>query len=486
MNSPAAKPGQQGLAAKVVRGGAWIYGRMIVTNVVNIGVMAILARQLKPAEFGIVALATVIMRFLVILGAEGVSEFVIYDNKEGKEERAKAAFWMDLTFATAAMLVGMLLSPFIVAFYCEPSLGLILLFLLIKFPLETSSKVPDALLKKGLDFQRLMIRDTILEILISVTMVLMALSGFGVWSLIVPGFVAAPVRTLIVFWMARWLPGLNFHFRQWRKIFKYSANVIGGTLTSFLLTEGDTLLIGKILGSELLGLYNLAYQAVNIVPRNITAVANRLALPALSMISENADKLREAVARMQRVLALLSFPLLIGLFVLADSFVLTLYGKQWEEAVLPLRIMIVFALRYSVGGVGSALWKALGRTDISFKLGLATIPFYFSAIWLGSHYGIAGVALAITVVRTAFGLIGFEIMGRCMKQTFYQIIRPMLPALFASCIMGGSVFLYLLVAEPLLKNLVPAILVSASFFGAQFSFCFSEVRSETMPGNCPG
>jgi PST family polysaccharide transporter len=150
------------------------------------------------------------------------------------------------------------------------------------------------------------------------------------------------------------------------------------------------------------------------------------------------------------ILSLITFPLLIGLFVIADDFILTLYGPQWTEAILPLRIMIIFTLRHSVGTTSSALFKAVGRTDISFKLGAATIPFYLTAIWLGTRFGIVGVAVAITFVRTIFGLIGFEMMGRCLEQSFWQVIRPMAPAFLASCLMGGVVYVGNLLLDPFL------------------------------------
>lgn len=459
---------KQDLKTNVVYSGVWLYFRLIVTSLINIGVMAILARQLRPAEFGIVALANVLLRFLMIIGAEGVSEYVIYDNKKGKEERVYSAFWMDISFSVFAILISLPFIPLIVSFYNEPILKPVLFALLLKFFLDTLSKVPDALIKKKMDFQKLAVRDTILEIFVSIFSVILALNHFGVWSLIIPGLIASPMRAFIVFWMAHWVPKFKLYLKHWKQIFSYSANVIGGTLTSYTLSEGDTLLIGKFLGSESLGFYNLAYQSANIVPRNVTVIANKLSFPALSSINNNLAKLSEITHRILRFISYITFPLLIGLFVLADDFVLTVYGPQWEKSILPLRIMIIFALRYSVGSIGSSLWKAIGRTDISFKLGAFTIPFYLLSIWIGSYFGIVGVALAVTFVRTIFGLIGFELMGKCLNQNFIKIIRTLSPAFVASCLMGIFVFFVNLLINPLIGNSKILILASSVFAGGLF------------------
>jgi PST family polysaccharide transporter len=214
---------KESLTSKVVKSGAWIYGRFLATSIINIFVMAILARRLTPSEFGIVALASVILKFLVVIGSEGVNEFVIYDNKEGKELRTKAAFWMNFTFCFAAAIVGWILVPFISKFYDESILKAILNTLLLKYLLDNLSKVPDAILQKKFDFDKLVIRDTVLEIASSIISVILAFAGFGVWSLVLPGLIVAPIRTIIVFDLAKWLPGFKMYLKEWPQIFRYSS-----------------------------------------------------------------------------------------------------------------------------------------------------------------------------------------------------------------------------------------------------------------------
>jgi PST family polysaccharide transporter len=453
-------PPKTNLSTQVVQSGVWIYGRMIATSVINIGVMAILARQLAPAAFGLVALAQVVLRFLVVIGSEGVNEFVIYDNQPGREERIQAAFWMDLTFSLASAGIGLLLVPWLTKFYAEPNLGPILVVMLLRYPFDSLSKVPDALLKKSLDFQRLAIRDTILEVSAAIMQVVLALAGWGVWSLVIPITLASPLRAIIVFQMAHWRPSLQFHFHLWQRIFSYSANVIGSSLATYILNDGDTLLIGKLLGSSTLGVYNLAWMVANIVPRNISGLTSKLAFPTLSAVSGDMVRLRAGLARMLQVLAIITFPPLIGLFVVADNFILTVYGPHWNEAVLPLRILIIFAIRLAVGSPVAAVYKAVGRPDLGFKLSLAIVPFYLLGIWLGSFYGLVGVAVGVTLVRTLLGSVSFELTARCLQVRFLDVLRPMALPLFASLWMGGSVFLCKLI----LSQFFPATSLVALLF----------------------
>lgn len=455
------QPSNRGLTAKVVRGGAWVYGRMLVTNVVNLGVMAILARELSPAEFGLVALAQALIRFLVFLGSESISQYVIYDNRTGREERVQAAFWMDLSFSTAAVLLGLLFVPLITRFYSEPGLGAILFVLLLRYPVDSLSRVPDALLKKSLDFQKLETRDTVLEILIAFTSVVMALTGWGAWSLVIPGVVASPLRALILLRLTGWRPRLILYLEQWPRIFSYSVNITGGALLYYIISEADTLLIGKLMGSHVLGIYNLAWQSANLVNRVIVSLSNKLTFPALSTISANIQHLRDALGKIFRVLAVTTFPALIGLLVVADDFILTVYGPQWKEAVLPLRILIIYALRYAIGSPTGAVYRVIGRPDIVFKLPLLIAPFYLVAIWVGSIYGIVGVATGVTIVRTVFGFVDFGIVARCLKVSFREVIKPVIPSFFASCWMGSIVLLAKLLLDLFLApgNLIKLIVL---------------------------
>jgi O-antigen/teichoic acid export membrane protein len=207
-------------------------------------------------------------------------------------------------------------------------------------------------------------------------------------------------------------------------------------LVTYLANEGDTLLVGKTLGTTQLGFYNQAWTAANLVNRNVTGVVGKVAMPALSSVAEDPERLRNALNRMMRLLALASFPLLIGLLVVADLFVLTLYGPKWEASILPLQILIIYALRQSVGSSAAVIYNVVGRPDIGFKMGLTFLPFYGLSIWLGSFYGIVGVAVGVTAARTLYGVIQFAVVARLVGQTLTQLLANFGQPLLAAITLG--------------------------------------------------
>lgn len=459
---------------KAVRSGAWIYGRQIVTNLLNIGVMAILARQLTPAEFGLFALAQVILRFLTLLGAGGIGDYVIFDKQEGRTERLQAAFWLNLTMTLAAAAVALCLIPVISHFYAIAGLTSVLIALIARFIVGQMVIVPDAIVKRSLDYQPLVVRDTVLEITGALSSVVLALMGWGVWSLIVPSLWTTPLQLAFALRLSRWSPRLPLHIGKWREVSRYSFYVIGANLVNSITAEGDTLLIGKTLGVAQLGVYNLAWQSANIVSRNISGVVGKIAMPVLSASATDQTRLRQAFRRMLRVLAITSFPPLIGLFVTADIFILVLYGPQWTGSVLPLQILIIYALRHSIGSPASVICNAVGRPEIGLRYGLAFVPFYLLSIFIGSRYGIIGVAIGVTLSRTIFGLLQLWVGARLVGERFTGLLSHLVSPLSAAAIMGVIIYLVKWVCAPL--PIPKVILLSALMLLGGIIWCVLVIK----------
>jgi len=424
------------IGKRVVHSSAWLYGRRLVSSFFNLFVVALLARKLSPADFGLVALAGVTLKLMTSVGPVGVGSYIIYDREEGREDRVHAAFWLNVTLTLAITGLAFALVPLVARYYATRELGPALYLLLVQFAVGQLAGVPDALIQKGLDFKKIVLRETVLDIVNGTAMVGMALTGYGVWSLIVPSVLLTPLRVALAFKLAGWLPTLPLRRSSWPQIFRYSFHSAGSSLVNFLANEGDSLIIGKKLGAADLGFYNRAWASANMVGSNVTSVVSNVAMPALSAVSEDTARLRAALNRMLRMLALASFPLLIGLLIVADLFVLTLYGPKWQPSILPLQILIVFALRQTVGSPSAVIYNVIGRPDIGFKMGLIFLPFYLLSIWSGSFYGIVGVALGVTFARTAFGMVQFAIVARLVKQTLWQLVTPMAQPLLAACMLG--------------------------------------------------
>lgn len=462
---PVIDPGES-VGKRVVHSSGWLYGRRLVGSFFSLFVTALLSRKLAPADFGTVALAAVVLNLLTTVGPAGIKSFIVYDRKAGREERVHAAFWLGIALTLSATGLCLALAPIAVRYYGNPGLGPILHALIVQFALGQIGIIPEALLQRVLDFKKLVLRDSLLQVITGVAMITMAYTGYGTWSLVLPSLVATPFRVMLTFKLARWLPTLPLRTHSWPQIFRYTFHTTGAGLVSFLANEGDTLLIGKALGPTQVGLYNRAWTCANMVSKNVTDVVATVSMPALSAVSDDPARLRAAMRRMLRMLSLASFPLLIGLFLVADLFVLTLYGPQWTPTVVPLQILIIYALRQAVGSPSTVIYQVVGRPDIGLKMGLIFLPFYFLSIWVGSFYGIIGVAAGVTLARSVYGVFQFGFVARLIDQSLCELINPIWRPLVPACVMGAIVALGRMVLEAFDLQAVAKLAILASFGGA--------------------
>ncbi len=226
-----------------------------------------------------------------------------------------------------------------------------------------------------------------------------------------------------------------------KSIASYTAHVIGANILTLIGNQGDKLITGKMLGFYDLGLYNRAFASANLAVQNIKSVVTEVSFPSLSLINTDEKRLKKNFLKMLRYLSIIGFPVSIFLIVLAKEFILTLYGPKWERAIMPLQILSVMSLRRIVGSPASTLFNAKGKPHIMLRFGMFFTPVYIIAVFMGTAYGIIGVSVSVTLLRTIGGLIIFYLLANELNIRFLQIFSPMTPALKISLLSGVSLFI---------------------------------------------
>jgi PST family polysaccharide transporter len=168
-------------------------------------------------------------------------------------------------------------------------------------------------------------------------------------------------------------------------------------LCNYWVTQTDNLLIGKLVGSTSLGHYRLAYSMMLLPFQQVTGVIGQVMFPALSRIQRDAGLIRDVFLRANRVIGLVTIPMMCGLFVVADSFVLALFGPNWEPVVPILRILCLVGVKQPVGSTTSWLFLSQGRTDLQFRWSMVSGAVSVVAFAIGVRWGVIGVAWAFAL-----------------------------------------------------------------------------------------
>jgi PST family polysaccharide transporter len=431
----------ESLTGASARGGVYVLIRRVAANAIRLGAVAVLARRLDRGEFGVVALAQLAVSLLTVFGTGGVITYIVCDREADWQARTSPAFWLNLALTTASCAVALALLPLVQYVYGEPLLGQVLLVILATYFVTQLRMVPEALLQRRLAFRVLAVRDTARDFSTAAVAVAMALGGFGVWSLVVPNLVVAPLDVAFTAWQARFWPSRSLGRGSWSRIFRFTRSVIAEQLLSFIGNETDTAIVGKVMGTAVVGVYNLAYQLANLIGKNVSAVLTMVSTPALAAAFERRTGIGSPYRKMMRVLSLISTPLLLGMFVLADELIGLVYGPKWSDAVPLLRIFIVSTLVRSVTSPSGAVFNVVGRPELSMKIALGFVALYVPALVLFSRWGLVPFALCVAAARFIVGLvslyISLDLIAESKARVTDELIRPLIAGIAMAIAVWG-------------------------------------------------
>lgn len=428
---------------QVVSGIAWNGLSRILNGAFQMAFTIALARLLDPADFGLIAMVLVVTGFAGLFGDPGLSAALI-QRKEIEERHLSSVFWFNLSIGVFLSGLVIALSPWMEGFFKAPQIASLASFLAILFVIQTLKAVPFALLNRELAFRKLALADTVTTLAAGAAAVALAMSGYGVWSLAWQVVVSAVVNALVVWGVSGWRPRMRFDPGSIRELLRFSLNLFGFNLYHYWVKNIDNLLIGRFIGPAGLGLYSKAFEILMLPVNQITSTVGQVMIPSLSKIKEDPARFRKLYLEAVSGVAFLAFPLMMGLLVVADSFVLALYGEKWAEAIPLLRVFCLLGVIYSIAATAGWIYNAQGRTDWLLLWGLASGVLIMLSIGVGVLIGTPlAVAVCLAVVSGTIHVYPqFTIPGKLIGMSLRDVFRSVADILGCSVVMAGGVWLF--------------------------------------------
>lgn len=356
--------------------------------VISLGVTAVLARLLTPDDFGVVAIATVIIAFFELFTNIGISAAIIqFKNLSSKELAHIYSFtlWMGCTLA----LLFFLFSWGIASYYNNEILRTVCQLLSVNLFLGAASIVPNTLFYRDKRFKILAVRTLCIQILTGGTAILAAYWGAGLYTLTIQPLLSSLCIYLVSLRYYPMKPSLHFDIQIIRKIGSYSLFQFLFNIINYFTCNLDKLLIGKFMGMGILGYYEKSYRLMMLPVQNITFVITPVLHPILSDYQGDVNVLRIGHEKMVHLLALLGFPLSIFLYFNAADVIFLLFGHQWAASIPAFRI-----LSLSVG-----FQMVLASSGAFYQSGGDTRSMFFCAVFAACISGI-GISIGIFVFQT--------------------------------------------------------------------------------------
>ena len=431
------------LRQKTIMGIGWTTVAQIGKQVLQFIISTILARLLTPQDFGLVGIIVVFTGFAKLFGELGFSAALI--QRENLEERHYSSiFWLNLMAGLILTGLIMYIAPFVATFYNEPRLAPLAMLIAVNLLINSLNMVQNAILNRVMDFRWLALIEIATVIVAGVVAIVLAMTGYGVWSLAWQMLAASSITAVGLWCVTDWRPHLLFNLSAVAELLGFSANLLGFNVFNYWVRQGDNLLVGKFIGTAALGIYTRAYSIMSLPVSQVTGVLSRVMFPALSRVQNDKACVKRIYLRALGLIALITFPLMMGLMVVADHFVLALFGSKWSAVIPLLWIFSLSGMVQSISGTVGWIYTSQGRTDWMFKwvLGAGTllIGSFIVGIWIGKVEAVAAsYAFSESVVLL---YPAFAIPGRLIGMTFSEVIRSV--AGIFGCASGMAVVVWTL------------------------------------------
>lgn len=397
---------------KAARAGAWSALDVLMRQVVNFVVLMIMARLLTPADFGIVALVSFFAGISIVFVQGGLSQALIQRQQTSREEES-AVFWWNL--GGSALFAGflVLISPAVASFYGHPVIQPLMLVAAAQILFAALGAVQTALLTRALRFDRLAISGAIASAASGAIGIGAALAGWGLWALAFQLASLALISSLVLWFVCDWRPVFHARFSTIRELFGFGIYLSLSSALDVLYTQGFALIIGKLHGVADLGLYNRAHSTQALPSNILSSMVARTAFPIFSTRSEDEAALRRGMRMANSLAMILTLPAMLGLAILSDLVIVTLFGDQWRPAAPILTILAIAGILVPIHVINLQLLLARAQSRRFFQLELIKKGGGLVFVIVGSLFGIEGLAWSVVL----FSIVAVPINASPVKAT---------------------------------------------------------------------
>jgi lipopolysaccharide exporter len=408
----------------------WVSVARVVAELSMVGSMVVLARLIPPSAFGMFAIAVIVQELATTLPSEGVGTALVQRASIGREHLS-AGMALGLVIGAALGLLTLVLAALVIRPIFGGETAKLVAISSAWFVLGALTVTPTAILRRRLDFRRLSILDAANTLVRTATSVALALAGLDAGALVLGNLAGvAAVCVLSLLFVPVPLPRLQ---RQpIRDLLGYGGPASIACIAWTGFRNGDYAIVGARLGATAAGIYWRGFQLAVEYQRKISVVMTTVAMPVLARAA-GPEEMFVIRRRMARMLALVVFPLLLGLVLTAPEVVPWIFGPAWRPAVLPTQLLAAAgAATVVIDSVGT-VFMATGRSRALLGFGVAHFLVYIAAVLVASNWGITGVAITASGVHLVFVVVAYSLLVRDRPETPLGLLWADVSAAVVAC-----------------------------------------------------
>lgn len=391
-----------GTLARSIHGGKWMAVSMICQRILGLGTFLIMARLLKPEDYGIIAIVLMITAVADRLTSHGL-ETALVQSGDDIDQYLDSVWTINFLKSLGLAAVIFFAAGPVSAFFNIPQAlpllrlsGLLIIFANI-------GNIRQVYIFTGLDFKKIFWRDLSGQFAYGAAAIAWSLFvSANAWALLFGHFSRLLVSAAATYILYPSAPGLSFKFAPLKKFFSYSKWVVGQNMLDYFNSLIGQIYIGRFLGAERLGFYAKASDLASMTRASLLSIISKVGFYAYNFIQDDLKKIQDGFIKSLNIMLMLAVPFSFLLLVEGGTIVSILLGKNWLPLVVPLKILAVANIFTAVYGITYPLFNSVGRPDINFKMTMTklflSLPLFYFGIKFWSTNGAAAVDAVISLV----------------------------------------------------------------------------------------
>src|SRR5436190_261338 len=422
----------------LLHGVAWTAAAKWAAQVLSWASWLIVARLLSPEDYGLVGMATIYFGLITLLSEFGLGTAVLVV-RDLRPEQIGQLNGLAVLLGLASMLASCMVAISLGRFFHAPQLPLVVVAMSTTFVITSFKTVPLALLQRDLRFKPLALIDLSQALVLAISMVGFAVAGFRYWTLVCGGVLGALISTGAILGL-RHAPFAWPRPKSLKRAMTLSSDVLISRLCWYASVNADFLVAGRILGKAALGFYNVGWTLANVSVDKITALVGQVTPAFFSAVQQDAAAMRRYLLRITECIALITFPVSVGLALVARDFVLAVLGSKWEATIAPLQILAAYAAVRSITPLLPQVLHTIRDTKVEMwtMVAVAVVmptSFYFS----GQRWGTVGLAMAWVLMDPLITTILYWRVFSKIDLSPRAYLRALWPAVSGTAVMAAVV-----------------------------------------------
>ncbi len=454
---------EQSLKDKTVKGVVWSSVERFSVEGVQILVMLVIARLLEPSDFGLVGMLTIFIAVSQTLINSGFSQALIR-KQDRTEVDNSTVFFFNILISVILYIILFSIAPWVADFYREPQLCQLMRVLCLIVIINSFALVQRTLYTAAVDFETQAKASFIAVLLSGGIGIYMAISGFGVWTLVWQQILNAGINTVMLWIFSSWHPYWIFSWKSFRELFAFGSKLLTSALLDTVYNNMYTLVIGKVFTATSLGYYTQADRFTQLPSSNITGVLQRVTYPVLCSIQDDDERLRADYRKLLRLSAFIIFPLMSLLAALSSPLVNLVLGEKWEftaKLIIPLSFMMMW---WPIHAINLSLLQVKGRSDLFLRLEVIKKSMGVIVLVASIPFGLIFMCYSSIVTSLLSLFINTYYTGKLIQVGFLVQMKDLTGTLLLSLVMFVLVFFVISFVNGVFLQLMIGLFTGALLF----------------------